>query len=927
MENKKPKKKINGVKIGAAIVSTIVGIGFVGLLVALVLLMNILESRPQFDVAKFDNSQSSKIFDQNDKLIATVGAISRDNVKYAAMPNSLIDSFVATEDSRFFVHNGFDLSRFTKSFLDNIIGIITRRGGGLSGGSTFTMQLVKNSYFTDDSAGVEAAVSGKEGIKRKFQEISLAMELEKNISKKNIIELYINKMNYGANGRGVENAARYYFNKNTSELNISEVALLVGTVNSPYYYNPFNYLDAATSRRDNVLYLMKLHGYISDKEYKLAKSIKVEDLLANPYKNSNSDNGNQYQAYIDVVIAEAEKITGISPYTTSMNIYTHMKPEVQKTMDTIQANGHNDYVSYPDELIQNASVAIDNYTGAVVGILGGRNYAKGGALLLNHATDQFKQPGSSIKTILEYPLAFEKLGWSTSHMVNDKPTFYKGTDIMIGNVTGTYEGQLTLKSAVAQSLNTVAINTLQEVIDKTSNEEVISYLNKMGYNQVNDENFNVQYAIGGSTLEVTVMQQAAAQAAIVGGGVYHKPHTIKKIIYADGRTPLTPTYEGVRTLSPAAAFQTTELLKNNVLNGTTSWAYSTLGGFNNTIYAKSGTSNWGEEGAEYDIPDGASKDIWVVASDADYTVAVWTGYEKAVKGKDTYFDEYKSSLNLSGRAAELILSSLGANEELNHSITPPNDVTSITHILGTYPYASTISGMDNKYIANGYIATKFASLVAPEQLTVERINNFNSSIDNSGNVKLNWEAYPNPDKLKVASASMDIGSGYTGKRIFDYSWVFGPIRYKARINVNGQTVKNVISESNSTNLGINLEPGSKVSICGYYGYQNKEINSKEICNDFLVEDKQVTINYPNANSTEEFVKNWANENNINISIIHKYSKTNAGTKIMFEGIDKTGSSESIRESKKRKLLLDVIITKKVHCPVNQKLDEDSGQCY
>lgn len=149
------------------------------------------------------------------------------------------------------------MSRFTKAVISNVISIFSKSNKGFSGASTFTMQLVKNSYFTDDEAIILAASKGKEGIKRKFQEISLALELEKHVNKKTILELYINKINFGANGRGIENAANYYFGKNTKELNLSESALLVGVINSPYYYNPFNYLENSTQRQDIVINLMQ----------------------------------------------------------------------------------------------------------------------------------------------------------------------------------------------------------------------------------------------------------------------------------------------------------------------------------------------------------------------------------------------------------------------------------------------------------------------------------------------------------------------------------------------------------------------------------------------------------------------------------------------------------------------------------------------
>ena len=155
------------------------------------------------------------------------------------------------------------------------------------GGSTFTMQLIDNSYYMPSGT----SSSKLDSIKQKVQEIFLAMDAEEILSKERILELYLNKINFGGTGniRGVAKAAEYYFNKDVSELNLSESAMLAGIVNAPYTYDPFNYLDYATQRRDTVLYLMNYHGYIDDAEYQLAKSIKVEDLLVDP--NAQKDQG------------------------------------------------------------------------------------------------------------------------------------------------------------------------------------------------------------------------------------------------------------------------------------------------------------------------------------------------------------------------------------------------------------------------------------------------------------------------------------------------------------------------------------------------------------------------------------------------------------------------------------------------------------
>ena len=209
----------------------------------------------------------------------------------------------------------------------------------------------------------------------------------------------------------------------------------------------------------------------------LAKSIRVEDLLVGE-DYTISESGGPYQAYVDAVIEEVKQITGKDPALTPMKVYTNMDRTVQEQIDAIQ-NGEN--IEYPDELMQIAIVSMDNQTGEIRGLGGGRNYS--GARLLNRAISQFKQPGSAVKPFLSYALAFEHLGWATDHVITDRPIVYRGTKKVINNFDGQYRGDVTLQQAVGQSLNTPAIQTLQEVIDTIGRSKVIDYLQSLGFSR------------------------------------------------------------------------------------------------------------------------------------------------------------------------------------------------------------------------------------------------------------------------------------------------------------------------------------------------------------------------------------------------------------------------------------------------------------
>ncbi|MBQ1446899.1 MAG: transglycosylase domain-containing protein, partial [Solobacterium sp.] len=206
-----------------------------------------LRDRPQLVISDFFSPESSHIYDKDGNLIADVGTQIRENVTYDELSEALIDAFLAVEDSRYFGHNGFDLPRFTKSTFVTLKNVLLHNPER-EGGSTFTMQLVKLTYFQNDETGY----THQKDIEYKIQQIALAIELEKQSNKEAIFELYLNKMNFGGTGniRGIEKAAQYYYGKSASQLNLAESAMLAGVINSPYWFDPHNFLDYATNRRN-----------------------------------------------------------------------------------------------------------------------------------------------------------------------------------------------------------------------------------------------------------------------------------------------------------------------------------------------------------------------------------------------------------------------------------------------------------------------------------------------------------------------------------------------------------------------------------------------------------------------------------------------------------------------------------------------------
>ena len=697
--SKRPKaKKVT--KVFATITCIIAIIGIIGGIGAIIFANKLLEGKPEFDRTKLESQESSVIYDMNGNEIVELGLYLRENIEYDDMPNSLVDAFLSIEDSRYFEHFGFDIPRFTKAILENI-----KSGGFGQGGSTMTMQLVKNSYFQVDADGEStmAAHKGMSGVQRKMQEIVLAIEANKEVSKKDILALYINKINYGNNIRGVQKAAQYYFGKDASELGLVESAFLAGIINAPNNYNPYNelykhdesyiylnsnitYLENAQERTAEVLDLMAYHGYITKEEAALAKTVKIENLLTGVAKKFNSYS-QYYQDYIDAVIEEATEVTGKNPYTTSMHIYTAMNPYIQEVLYNIE-NEKTD-LKYSNDLEQSALTVLNNQTGELIALGGGRNQAQS-ARQFNRATSSYLQPGSSIKPVIEYALAFDRLGWSTAHTITDMPYYLYGGNVLIANAGGQgYTGDMLITEAIARSLNTPAVQTLQAVIKEIGEDGVKEYLREIGITR-NLDTFDLQWAIGGNTCLVTPVQLAAAHAIFMNDGYYIKPHTIQKIVFQDD-SEYVSDIKGTQVISSAAAYMTATCLEYNV-----SGPY-----YNNMqilkrsypVYAKTGTTDWSTSGRAYGIPTGAPKDMWLVCQNSNFTISIWLGFDRAEVG--SYFTTSEDMANLKGRIGRYILNELDENVEGNtEGVQRPDDVSDVTIVKGAYPYCAPDGGYE-----------------------------------------------------------------------------------------------------------------------------------------------------------------------------------------------------------------------------------------
>ena len=560
---------------------------------------------PALSESKLVATTSSKIYDNNNELIADLGSERRVNAQANEIPTDLVKAIVSIEDHRFFDHRGVDTIRIIGAFLRNL------QNNSLQGGSTLTQQLIKLTYFSTSTSD--------QTISRKAQEAWLAVQLEQKATKQEILTYYVNKV-YMSNGNyGMQTAAENYYGKDLKDLSLPQLALLAGMPQAPNQYDPYSHPEAALERRNLVLSEMKGQKYISAEEYEKAINTPVTDGLQS-LKSVNS-----YPAYMDnylkEVIDQVEQETGYNLLTTGMDVYTNVDQEAQKHLWDIYNS--DQYVSYPDDDLQVASTVVDVSNGKVIAQLGARHQASNVSFGTNQAVETNRDWGSSMKPITDYAPALEYGVYdSTATMVNDIPYNYPGTSTPVYNWDRAYFGNITLQYALQQSRNVTAVETLNKVgLDRAK-----TFLNGLG---IDYPSMYYANAISSNTTEsnkqygASSEKMAVAYAAFANGGIYHKPMYINKIVFSDG-SEKEFSDAGTRAMKETTAYMMTEMMKTVLVYGTGRGAYLPW----LPQAGKTGTSNYTDEEIEKYIKNTGyvAPDEMFVGYTRKYAMAVWTGY-------------------------------------------------------------------------------------------------------------------------------------------------------------------------------------------------------------------------------------------------------------------------------------------------------------
>lgn len=525
-------------------------------------------------------NESTKIVDREGNEITRLFVENREIVDLDDVPEHVQNAFISIEDHRFYQHTGIDFRAIGRALYRDII-----TQSKAEGGSTITQQLAKNAFLSPEKSWL-----------RKTEEVLIAVNLEQRYSKDEILEMYLNRVYFGHGAHGIQAASKLYFNKDVGELSIEEGALLAGLLRAPSHYSPYLDPDRSKQRRDLVLSVMEQRGYLSAEE---TVSLQGRTIPTDQTKITENP---AYLTYIDMVLQEAEEKHQISETELLKGGYT-VVVEMDEQAQQLSYDQFQQQETFPNEHVQGSLVLLNNDSGAVIAVQGGRDYVRKG---FNRVHSQ-RSPGSTFKPLAVYAPAMEEGIFEPYSMLKDEQLDFDGYSPR--NINEQYAGEMTMYDAVKDSANIPAVWTLDQIGVDTSK----SYLEKQ---QISFDDNGLSIALGGLNHGVTPMEIAASYRTLANNGMFSEPYFIGKIYDRNGELVAEVEHEEFEVFSSQTAWNMTRMLEAVVKEGT-----GTAGQFDGALAGKTGTTS-------FEAVSGASRDLWFAGYTPDVSGVIWMGYDQ-----------------------------------------------------------------------------------------------------------------------------------------------------------------------------------------------------------------------------------------------------------------------------------------------------------
>lgn len=607
---KKKKRKLRKGRIAAIFLLMVLIVCLCGT----VYVASVLKDLPDWDETVLLSDKTTFLYDRNDEVFSELhSSENRTYVSLDEIPDYLIDAFLATEDARFYKHHGIDIIRLGGALIKDIQTMSSAQGA-----STITMQLARTAILNNQD----------KKLARKIKEAVLAIQLENEYSKDEILALYLNEIYFGHSAYGVQAASQTIFGKDVKDIDMAEAATLVGIIRNPKLYSPLYNPENSDKVKRQIL--KNLSEYTDKYAAADIEAAKEEIVQTGESAYTAAYNHPWYTDYVidvaeDILIEQGYEAASI--YTGGFRIYTTLNNTVQTLMEEAYANTENFPSTSSADLVESAMVVLDTDNNAVLGLVGGREYTtKRG---YNRATGMKRQPGSTFKPIADYAPAIEA-GYSPATVANDVRTTF-GSNWTPVNYDGTYRGIISMRTACQNSVNIASVKFLQMATIPNS----LAMLKKLGIELDEEKDANLSIALGGITYGVSPLQMAAAYGALANSGIYTEPWCISRIETTDGQVIYESQLNQNVAMKETTAFLVTDMLRTVTTSGTGTRAQLS----DRDVASKTGTVQ---------LPDlsyfkglNGNRDAWFAAFTPEMVGVVWMGYDhdKDENGKVQYLHQ------------------------------------------------------------------------------------------------------------------------------------------------------------------------------------------------------------------------------------------------------------------------------------------------